>query len=283
MSVLRPAQITNDASSVWMNAVQDNILEQRVSVSSDFLQTAGPTGKFISLNSKLRQRPNYMNYVGDWSPIDGYNIDDIVRVLPISGSYLDSPHFPWATGYVKTPIIISSNTAVQLPNPSIVGYSAQEGVVKIIKPGLLLPTMIFPFILPNYYPIPGTYICVSNVPSLEFYGVALWHSVWETIGGNLFNTPSSQTTYQTLQALPALLNSINYIRLWDVNYFPTWPEMTNTAIINPQALSGSWGRYWELISLLPTRMNICGKSGTSYVDSQTVPSGSANYTGSYNP
>ena len=55
--------------------------------------------------------------------------------------------------------------------------------------------------------------------------------------------------------------------------------MPNIAVVNPYALTGSWGRYWDLLSLLPTKMNVCinGVSGIQYVDAENVPSGSMNY------
>ena len=138
-------------------------------------------------------------------------------------------------------------------------------------------TVIVPYYSPVYYPVPGTYICVSNVPSL-YYAVFVWMMWFKTYA----KAPSSQTSYQILLNYPELLSNINVARMWDVNYFPTWPEMPNVAVLNPKYLTQTWGRYWELMSLLPSKMYGCsgGYLHTMYVDQATTPSGSANYTGS---
>lgn len=273
MSVLRPAQITNEPFSVWANSVQDSISDKQMSVSSDFIQCSGPNGKFISLHPQNKYNPTYMNYVGEWNVMDGYKVNDVVRVLP-GKNYMATSSFPWYPPQTIPPLIpISQATLVDTPNPLLPPST-------MLYAGFIAPseyTVIVPYYSPVYYPVPGTYICVSNVPSL-YYAVFVWMMWFKTYA----KAPSSQTSYQILLNYPELLSNINVARMWDVNYFPTWPEMPNVAVLNPKYLTQTWGRYWELMSLLPSKMYGCsgGYLHTMYVDQATTPSGSANYTGS---
>ena len=85
---------------------------------------------------------------------------------------------------------------------------------------------------------PGVWICVATVPSLDFTEAA------DAAGIKRADYPT-------------------YIRADVPDYFPQWPEPANLATVeNPD------GRYWELISLLPTTMVSCenGVEKTHYVD-----------------
>ena len=77
--------------------------------------------------------------------------------------------------------------------------------------------------------------------------------------------------------------NIHLIRFNNVNYFPCYPEMPERAYVNPADPVSLNGRYWELISLLPSvTYDSCTNTESSIelTDTQAFPSGSANYSGS---
>jgi hypothetical protein len=262
MPSIRPAQITNDPFSVWANQIQDSIAEKDVSISSDFIQKSGPAGKFISLHPKHKYTPNYPTYKGEWNISASYQPNDIVRVLP-GKDYTRPPNLIWIDGPDKLGVA-TSFLKMPIGWNNLNGDNVYIGRIKFIngETGIILP---------NYNPIPGTYICVSNVPSWELS--TLVPSVLNLATFNSINQMGSELY---------LISNINYIRFWDVNYFPGWPERPNIAYVDPNDLTKANGRYWDLISLLPSAMLVCsnGMSDITYADNQTVPTGSANYTGS---
>lgn len=94
---------------------------------------------------------------------------------------------------------------------------------------------------------PGVWICVVPVPS-------------ETVSDALKTLGHTGTQYKP------------YLRQDGVNYAPQWPEPAQTAsTTNPN------GRYWELLSMLPKLLQICG--APTYVDMFI----SGSLTGSFSP
>lgn len=92
--------------------------------------------------------------------------------------------------------------------------------------------------IPSTTPVPavaGVWICVANVPSKKFSEMV-----------------KDQVGYT------------GYIRQTGVKYYPQWPEPSYVATVQSPN-----GRYWELISLLPTTQTMCedGSAITAYVDS----------------
>ena len=267
MSTIRPAQMTNDPFSVWANSIQDGLNEQKVSVSSDFIQKDGPSGKFISLHPKNKYVPNYTTYQGEWSPTSSYNVNDVVRVLP-GKNYLAKPYINWTAGpsYITSPI--------PLP-PLNNSFRADKGNVMVGKIEFI-KGIITDVIMGNYYPVPGTYICVSFVPGLDMQAAMVTSANISEIVG------SYDDTYNVFND-PRFAANINYMRMNDVNYFPCWPEKPNIGYVDNLNLGMTDGRYWELISLLPSQIRVCtGGSAvsSSFADVAFIPSGSANYTGS---
>ena len=272
MSVIRPAQLTNDASSVWMNSVQDGIAEHNMSVSSDFIQKTGPTGKFLSLHPRNKYASTFMNYTGEWDAMSGYSVNDVVRVL--SNKDYVSTSQSCALNWKYPPQKISPMTDTNgidfytdPPNPALnTAADAWRGIMQV--QGVSLPDA--GIVIPYFYPMPGTYVCVSPVPSMDDAVINV------VLHGGPQGAFSSMTPYDNIT--DEGLAQIYSMRMWDVNYFPTWPELPNVADLNPHNLQTTWGRYWELLSLLPTVQRTCknGEQVVTYVDADQVPTGSAN-------
>jgi len=234
MSQIKPPLPTSNPFSTWATSVRNVVRETTLNRSSGMLMNTSPYGTYIAPFNEEKYPSLFMNYSGEYDPIINYNLMDVVRVLP--GKTYD---LPWDASPTKT----TGN------NPSISGYIN----------GQLLT-------LPNFIPVPGTYICVVPIPGLLF-SIEIINSF--SPGGIYANSGASLSSLSL-----GLRENINYLRFFNINYYPVWPEMPNLAVLK--------GRYWELLSLLPITAQFCedGKTVSSFVDSQPFPTGSANYTGS---
>jgi hypothetical protein len=258
MSFIRPLNPTNDPFSQWGSSIQTGIKEKSISVSTDFNIQSGPEGSHISLQQENKYTSNYMNYVGEWNPLSSYTINDVVRVLPNKDYYSG-----WITNMTVTPNPPTVNGTYTIPNTNIT-------------------INVYP--MPYYVPIPGTYVCVANVPSFDTYYQILNSIAFK---GHQISGFGGDVSTSTINSLYILQSYLPYIRFIDVNYFPVWPEKTFIAEITPDPTHGNTfylanGRYWELMSLLPSSARSCinGINTNVFADMQTVPTGSANYTGS---
>jgi hypothetical protein len=212
-------------------------------------------GASISVHPKFKYTPNFMNYVSEWDAAAAYGVNDVVRVMP-------------GVEY-KLPMSASSTGAVPFPSPvgSVVVtsgyYMAQNGHQMAITSRVDKP-------------LPGTYICVCNVPA--FSTLPELESI--NVISPTLHIPSSFNARADLAGYFAFLP---YIRLTDINYFPAWPESSSIAVLNPDNLTKTRGRYWELLSLLPTPQQVCrnGEQKTIYVDAEVSTSGSYLYTRTY--
>jgi hypothetical protein len=194
-----------------------------------------------------------MNYRGEWNPAAAYGVNDVVRVLP--GVSYKLP----ISGTVTS--LIDTGAPVGVIPITSGNYTAQNGGTV----GVVARTDM---------PLPGSYICVCNVPS--FATLAELTSI-NVIPSTALILSSKQTALQPYYAF------LNFLRLSDINYFPTWPELPDIAVFDPKDLSKTYGRYWELLSLLPTPQQVCrnGEQKTIYVDAEVSTSGSYLYTRTY--
>lgn len=248
MSYIQPPLITNNPFSPWAEGVYNTTRENLLGRSCDMDIGAGPFGKYTGLRSENKYVPLWVNYRGEFDPTASYFVNDVVRVLP-GKDYWSAPIFPW----------------VSTPTPD--ANKEMVGEVTLFGETVVYKTKYF-------VPIPGTYICVYPIPGLE--SQLLY--VNRTTNGAIENA-----VYSYNDTLPAkVLANISYIRFWDVNYFPVWPEYPNIAELNNADMTKANGRYWDLMSLLPTSTYMCldGVTTNAYTDTQEHPSGSANYTGS---
>lgn len=247
MSDLREVRTTNDPFTYWANSVKDTLREKNIAKSSDILLSSTNAGTYMSLHPKYKYSSPYMNYRGEWDASNSYSPNDVVRVLP--------------NKQYKLPItkIITSMVNISTPSfPVSVGdYAAANGkIIQVIFRGEL--------------PMAGSYICVSSVPS--FTTLPELHSV----NAISFDTSGWLLSSDLLINRPIFKQFLNYVRLGDINYWPIWPETSSVAVIDPEDLTKTRGRYWELISQLPTKTNMCtgGNVVVTYIDSGTAPSGS---------
>ncbi len=282
MGDIRPALMTNDPFSYWARSVQEGIEQRQLAVSSDFLINSTPNGSHITLHPKLKYSPSYTSYDGEWHPTASYAPGDIIRVLPgrdylgISGS---NPHsIPWVTPPITT--TVGSLLGNNLPPSPILNTSSPilTGFFKMVFGNQTITQLYF---VPKYVPIPGTYVCTTTVPSLEMF--LLLTRIQS--GGCVVTTTYLSATAPYSQLTPQQISNIYYFRMWDINYFPAWPELPTQAVVNPYSLLKTYGRYWDLMSLLPSTTFACSTAGAiiQFTDAQLIPSGSANYTGSYTP
>ena len=79
---IRPALQTNDPISTWANSVQDNINQNQLAHSNDFVLKNNGAGSFLILSNKYKYKSNYLNYAQEYNPNKAYNPGDIIRVLP---------------------------------------------------------------------------------------------------------------------------------------------------------------------------------------------------------
>ena len=258
MATPKEVLITNDPITPWANAVKDKLNESRPMRSGDFLTTSQIGGSHLSLHPKYKYAPNYMAYAGSWNWSDGYSVGDVVRVMPGDTSILFPPFVGGRAGIVAAP---KPNAAVQRVYGGRINVNGTE----------------VPYIYGVFVPVPGTYICVANVPPLYF---ALAQNI--QFGGGT-SIATGIVSYGVADNWTA--TNLPYIRFYDVNYVPVWPEMPITASLDRSNLAKARGRYWELLSTLPTTQHVCrnGVNTSIFVDSSTFPSGSDNYTGSLTP
>ena len=217
---------------------------------------------------RTRYAPTYPDYKGEWNPTGSYVVDDMVRVLPgrdYIGSTGANPHsYPW----LGIPTLQSVNVNYGAGTLTFRQYAGQ---ININGTNVLL-------VVGDFNPIPGTYICVSSIPSMFTLPIPTLNGFSSIVGGVII-FPGLMTSNISAPAQPYL----PYSRFANVNYYPSWPEMPNLAAYDPNNLWASNGRYWELISLLPSNELSCnnGSNITTITDTQTIPSDSQNYTGSY--
>jgi hypothetical protein len=189
-----------------------------------------------------------MVYRGEWSPTASYNTNDVVRVFP-SKSY----SLPW-----------DSEPTTTIDN----GVPYLEGTIQGIQ-----------IMVAKFVPVPGTYVCTTPIPAFG-YTISTLQAFGQDPSGYTGVMIGTALAFSSLDSF--IQKNIRSFRFSDVNYFPVWPEYPDQAYINPSNLVSLKGRYWDLMSLLPSTMYVCENGATSvqYTDTQTIPSGSANYTGS---
>ncbi len=258
---LRDPKLTNNPFSQWAGEIIDEITENKVGKSSDFSLKTGPAGSSIKLQQNIKYPETSTHYLGEWDITSGYLPGDIVRVLP--NKIYD---LPWVGG----PAINS------FPVAPYKAFQTLGGAVKLNN-GLILNN----FISPYFVPLAGVYVCVAEVPAFDYLALVSLESELDTnyhLAVNLLTT----NTYSSYLGVPFVFSNIPSIRFFDVNYYPIWPELPDLAKINYNSQNRSFseakGRYWELISLLPTTSNQCiGKVTTvSFVDAQPFAANTAN-------
>jgi len=165
---------------------------------------------------------------------------------------------------------IGQNRVVQ--SPDFVGHQTSDGLILKLKSRHKTPPNTFRYrgeydanaaytvndvvrVLPdvnysdtdgNLVPAtPGVWICVVNVPS-------------QTFTDALTDAVDSGT----------LAKYRRYLRSDLITYYPQWPEPNDIAKAT-DSIDDANGRYWDLISLLPTKQSVCvnGVAKTFYVDS----------------
>lgn len=239
MAEIRLPLITNDSFSPWAAQVHDTVRESGIIRSSDVNISSTPFGNFIGVRNEQKYQQLWGNYTGEYVVTSSYQVGDIVRVLP-NKTY----DYPWDDEPVKALV-----HGVPVLNGTIDGT---------------------PFNVPNYIAVPGTYICTYPIAPLWFMLDTFWRvGVAWTLEAQ--GALASQPAY--------IQTNVTYLRFVDVNYFPVYPELPAQAFLNPSNLSSLKGRYWDCLSLAPTRQRRCvnGNTITTYVDAEQIPSGSANY------
>lgn len=280
MGYIAELKPTNDPLSYWGNTVKDSIRSNTPVLSADFVGDASPGGTSIALAPKLRYPQQPDTYRGEWDITASYDVGDIVRVMP-NRDYIYTDLAACAD------VTLSTSDNTQTPTTYPAGT-----VMSLIHPkGSSSPYMLALYIKP----IPGVYRCCSPVPSMFGY-IDLYTNGNISAGGSVIVGITYTATPSALT--PAQLQTINGfgLRFWDVNYFPVWPELPTRASIGDYGLPsgadnflGAKGRYWELISLMPSfhTWTTC-KNGSKtilryWADEQNKPTGSyLNATGSTN-
>lgn len=255
MSNINTPLLNNDPFSKWGNSVRDTIRETQIVRATDVDVSSSPYGTFVGLKNDTKYPTPTPVYRGEWNPMISYDINDIVRVLPGKTYNLKWDTTPWE-GIDVSGLYFD------------IGTPFYDGKISGIR-----------FIVPKFTPVAGTYICTSPVPDIN-YTITLLNVLnanlplpgYLTAIGNLSDYSPESAVYK----------NVNYLRFNDVNYYPVWPEMPNQAKLDND-LKLLKGRYWDLMSLLPDQTFVCadGVTTAQYTDTQTIPSGSANYTGSY--
>lgn len=253
MSNISPPLITNDPFSNWAESVHSSVKEKAIIRSKELSVSSNPFGSYIALHPEQYYTPLYMNYVGEWNPSGSYNVNDVVRVLP---------NKEYSLAWKGTPQKDINSETGKPYTAGQLGLNDNQAYWQY-------------WLQPDYKPLPGTYICVAPVPSLNF-----WIQLKFLFGANVISLPFSATPKSKLTSLPSFYQKyIDYVRFDDVNYYPVYPEMPNIAELDVNDLSKYRGRYWELLSLLPSETSICvnGITKRGYTDSQIAATGSANY------
>lgn len=246
MADLRETIITNDAFSQWQNKVKDCIDERTLNRSTDILVNNTLHGFSIQIHPKYKYASPYANYRGEYNMSSSYSINDVVRVIP-GRTYtypLTNVHnftMPLGGSIGDLPIILGDYTYNGKILHSVGVYDSA--------------------------PMPGVWICCQNIPSFDFFYRLQILNVWPTAICNAITARDNDVT-----DVPLVNNNWSRLRFLDVNYCPIWPELPNVAVLTPSPTTYklAYGRYWELISLLPTESSMCDEFGnqqTYYVDS----------------
>lgn len=254
MSNITPPLLNNDPFSKWGNSVRDAIHQTQIVRSTDVDISSSPFGTFIGLHNEEKYPTPHPIYKGEWNPMTSYEVNDVVRVLP--GKSYDL-NWDGAVDHLG----IDPTFKVPLIHGKIAGVD---------------------IILYDYKPVAGTYICTAPIPDFNYTIQTL--RAFGYSDGVIGVTAGVSAVNKSLSTYDQFVqDNINYLRFTNINYYPYWPEMPNQAVLDVYDVPKLVGRYWDLISLLPTNTYMCvdGSTTTAFSDSQLFPSGSANYTGSY--
>jgi hypothetical protein len=285
MNFINDLKPTNDPLSYWGNAVKDTIRQNTLFPNSDFVSDSNFGGTSIELSSKFRYPQQPDTYKGEWNITSSYNIGDIVRVMPIKD-------YIWGdTGSLKSICFeLNFNTEnITDVDPPQNTYTPGQILIPSYPKGANEVTN--PYIL-YIKPIPGVYRCCYTVPPMFGYSDIILNNGFINSFPKIYPlvsrlTPPSHIGPPYADAIIPNLGTL--LRFWDVNYFPVWPELPTVAGYNGTDFKGFHGRYWELISLLPTyhTWTTCKHGVTKVIrywgDEENKPTGSyLNATGSVN-
>lgn len=225
--------ITNDPLSYYTKGVRNDINERTHIGTTDILVRKSSRGSQFSIHSKYKYNPNYLNYVGDWNISASYSPNDVVSVFNNKIGNVNTPEeeiLDQIDEYFKGGV-----TKVEEHE----NYTTYFGVYKFYKSdgsedGDINTTIVIPKILP----VPGTYVCVSPVPRLDFL-----ENLVHDIGNFTFTNPVFLPYVRingTNEEVPKL-----------INYFPQYPEPEVTAILelDDPVHASSVGAYWRMLSL----------------------------------
>jgi hypothetical protein len=250
-NIQQPLQ-TNSPFSTWGRSVANSI-RKNSPINSDTIQISNsPFGTTQRTIDEITYKPYPVTYCGEYSREIAYKINDVVRVIPGKKYSL-----PWDS----TPTTVALDPIT--PVPYLPDYTP-----------ILTGTINGKFaVVPNWIPIPGVYICVQDVPD-------------QTLAYQLYSFDSANMNAilvypgQSFDSMPTCVKTnFTDVSLFNINYCPTWPELPNIAYFDVNDTGKYYGRYWELISLLPTKTTVCVDETDKdvYVDSQSTPEGAAVY------
>lgn len=235
---IKDVLVTNDPFSYYANGVTDAINERTIIASTDVLATKTSRGTKFNIHPKFKLNPNYLSYVGDWNISGSYDVNDVVSVLDNTlgdnvnktpSELLDDQfNIFFKNGYTEKKEVIGTDDG-----QTYIDYTGQYYYPDTSpKAGQFVNLTVA--VLKKVLDSPGTYVCVSPVPSLKYENDLF---AYDVLGIGFISEENT-----TL--LP-------YIRLSGVNYEPIHPSLPNIAVLDAEDVvtgkAKAKGCYWRYL------------------------------------